>query len=249
MIRLLRTLLCCISFGIFGIGGLIVGLIIFPTILLLFRGERQRRILSATIHHTWGFFIRLLSIQRLISVQSPDYAKFHQLRGQIVIANHPSLLDVVIMVSMIPKSICVVKENLFHNFFIGRIVRRIYLSNSMSPDEFLSRGTQYLDEGYNIIIFPEGTRTIPGRAVHFHRGFAYLQIASRHAITPVHIANHPRILGKDQPWYDIGACTSVYTLRILPPIMAPVGDTQPSRHMAITISRMAHDTLFPASHT
>lgn len=245
MIRFLRSFLCCISFAIFGIGGLIVGMIVFPMILLLFRGDRQRRYLAGTVRATWRGFISMLCALRLISVRCPDSDKLRTLHGHIIIANHPSLLDVVILVSFIPNSICIVKDRLLHNFFIGRIIRRIYLSNGLSPAEFLSRGTEYLNAGYNIIIFPEGTRTVPGRAIHFHRGFAYLQIASRHPITPIKITNAPRILGKDQPWHDIGRHTSVYTLTLLP-VMGYDPSLVGDRTSAILITRKAKTALFSA---
>ena len=246
MIRLIRSFLCCICFTLFGIGGLGLGLLVFPIILIFFRGTHQRRILCNSIHITWRFFVWLLTFSRLISVRCDQDNLLRNLHGHIVIANHPSLIDVVIVVSKIPNSVCVVKDNLFHNFFIRHVIRRIYLSNNMSPDEFLTRGTEYLKSGHNLVIFPEGTRTRPNHSIHFHRGFAYLHLHSGAPILPIMIHNTPPILGKGQPWYDIGRQTSNYTLTPLSVIQHTPSADRSDRQIAHDITAQAKSALFPA---
>lgn len=245
MKRIIRSFLCCFCFFLFGIGGLVMGTLVFPIILIFFNKQRQQHYLSTSIHYTWRIFVWLMTTLRLISVKITDTTKLNQLRGHIVIANHPSLIDVVILVSCVPKSICVVKDKLFHNFFIKNVIQRIYLSNSMSPDEFLTKGSEFLSKGYNIIIFPEGTRTVHNRPIRFHRGFAYLQIHSTAPILPVHIKNTPPILGKMQPWHNIGSKTSVYTLTPLAEIQDSTPGTQTKRQAAIDITNRAKNALFP----
>ena len=167
-----------------------------------------------------------------------------KLRGNIIVANHPSLIDVVILISLIPCCVCVVKKSLFHNLFIKRVIRNIYLSNDMSADEFIKRGAEFLDSGYNIIVFPEGTRTVAGRKIRLHRGFAYLHMKTRRPILPIHIENNPPILGKNQKWYDIGTKTSVYTLALKDEIVYNNPENQTTRDAAISITNMAARAMF-----
>lgn len=245
MIRAVRSFLCLLCFAIFGGGALGLGGIIFPIVLLIYRNPAsRRRILSQSIHVSWKFFVWLMSGMRLISVKSPDIDAMKELRGNIIVANHPSLIDVVILISLIPRSVCVVKKSLFHNIFVKKVIQHIYLSNDMSLEEFIAHGGDFLDNGYNIIVFPEGTRTVAGRKVRLHRGFAYLHMKTGRPILPIHIENTPPILGKKQKWYDIGTKTSVYTLKLQDAIYYKRSDNQTERDAAILITNIASRAMF-----
>lgn len=247
MIRIIRSFLCMVCFVVFGLGALGLGGIIFPIMLFICRRpESRRRILSQSIHGSWRFFVWLMAGMRLISVKCNDVQQMKKLRGNIIVANHPSLIDVVILISMIPRSVCVVKKSLFHNVFVRRVIRHIYLSNDMSADEFIARGNEFLDAGYNIIIFPEGTRTVAGRNIRLHRGFAYLHLHTGKPILPIHIENTPPILGKKQKWYDMGTHTSVYTLKLKDKIAYRDADFRTVRDKAIDITNMASRAMFDA---
>ncbi|MCD2476569.1 1-acyl-sn-glycerol-3-phosphate acyltransferase, partial [Staphylococcus aureus] len=58
-----------------------------------------------------------------------------------------------------------------------------------------------LRAGNNLIIFPEGTRTTPGRPVQLQRGAANIAIRGRCDMTPVHIRCSPPALSKELPWW------------------------------------------------
>jgi len=246
MKRFLRSFLSGFCFAIFGIGGFIVGITIVPIVLIFCSKNTQKRVLSGTVHYLWKIFVWLMYALRLIDIKITNSQKLKQLRGNIVVANHPSLIDVVILVSKIPNSICIVKDGLFKNLFIKSLIRRVYLSNSMSPQDFLVAATKDLDDGYNIIIFPEGTRTQKNKPIHLHRGFAYLQMHSGHDIQPIHIQNNPHILGKHSPWYRVGDKTSVYTLKIMPKITFNKKRMGNNRKNAITITETTKKSLFSA---
>lgn len=246
MIKFIRSFLCAFCFCVFGLGSLLIGSAIFPIILLVYKSEKQRKIFANSIHLSWRFFIWLICFLRLIKVNCPEYKKLKSLRGTIVIANHPSLIDVVILVSRIPNSICVVKESLFRNLFVRKVIGKTYLSNTMNPDEFITNGSDILSKGYNIVIFPEGTRTIPNRTIRLHRGFAYLQIATGANILPVKITNTPPILGKQQKWWDVGSKTSVYDIVLKPTICSDTKKNANKRTAAINITEHAKNLLFLA---
>jgi 1-acyl-sn-glycerol-3-phosphate acyltransferase len=114
----------------------------------------------------------------------------------------------------------------------------------MDAVDFVAHATEFLKSNYNIIIFPEGTRTVSGRKVHLHRGFAYLHLASKAPILPIHIENMPQILGKRQPWYDIGSRTSVYTLTLKDEIIYEIAQDQAQRDAAINVTQLAQRAIF-----
>ena len=246
MKRFLRSFLSGFCFSIFGIGGFLTGTLLVPPVLIFCSKKAQKRILSSTIHYLWRFFVWLMRQLKLIDIKTTNEKELQNLRGKIVVANHPSLIDVVILVSRIPRSICVVKGDLFKNFFIKSLIRRVYLSNIMTPDDFIQSATADLNSGYNIIIFPEGTRTQRNKPLHFHRGFAYLQMYSKHNIQPIHIENIPHILGKGSKWWDVGDRTSVYTLKMLPEIAFDKKLKNDDRKSAVFITETTKKSLFPA---
>ena len=244
MIRFVRSILCAFCFFIFGLGCLFVGSAIFPVMLLFYKSNSQRKLFANTVHITWRAFVWLMCILGLIRINCKKRPELKALNGTIVVANHPSLIDVVILVSLIPNSICVVKNSLFKNFFIRKVISKVYLSNTMNPDEFIQCGSDILQKGYNIIIFPEGTRTIYNNPVRLHRGVAYLQIATGAKILPIKILNEPKILGKLQKWWDVDRKTSVYDIIPQAYIFAPDKTFANKRNTAINIMETVKKAIF-----
>ena len=130
MKKFFRSFLSGLCFSIFGIGGIITGATLVPVLLIFCSKRTQKRVLSGTVHHLWRAFVWLMCFLKLIDIKIKNEQFLHDLHGNIVIANHPSLIDVVILVSKIPRSICVVKDSFFKNMFIKSLIRRVYLSNS-----------------------------------------------------------------------------------------------------------------------
>jgi len=77
----------------------------------------------------------------------------------IVIANHPSLLDAVILLSRLPNGTCIFKGGLRQNPLYGIGARMAgYVSNASALDMFLGSRAE-LSQGSQFIIFPEGGRS------------------------------------------------------------------------------------------
>lgn len=114
-----------------------------------------RRVISIAFRVYLGF-LRLACASRF------DLRDLDALRDQpprILIANHPSLLDVVMIVSRLPNVVCVMKASLMRNFLLGSAARLAgYISNE-GPLEMVLRAGQSLNEGAHVLLFPEGSRT------------------------------------------------------------------------------------------
>lgn len=77
----------------------------------------------------------------------------------IIVANHPSLLDAVLILSRFPNMVCVMKAALANNILFGASARLArYICND-APLELILRAREELREGAQLLIFPEGTRT------------------------------------------------------------------------------------------
>ncbi|MHB1074949.1 lysophospholipid acyltransferase family protein [Thiobacillus sp.] len=103
-----------------------------------------------------------LGLLALLCTSRFDLSELDRLRGQgplIVAANHPSLLDAVMIVSRLPNAVCVMKASLLDNILFGAAARLArYISNS-APLEMILNAREELQHGAHVVIFPEGTRT------------------------------------------------------------------------------------------
>lgn len=220
--RFVRSVLSGICFFIFGLGGFIIGSAVFP-IIVLFSSKKRRFILAKVIMVSWKIFVKLMIGFRLIKVDVKNIERLKSCKGKVVIANHPSLIDVVLLVSIIPNAICVVKSSLLHNIWVSGIIKMVYIANNKDVSSFISEAGNLLHQGFNIIIFPEGTRTKPDDVEHhLYRGFAQLALYAKVPILPIVIRNNPSILGKGQGWYNVGDRVSVYTITVCDDINIPL---------------------------
>lgn len=91
-----------------------------------------------------------------------DLSELDRLRDSdrvIVAANHPSLLDAVLIVSRLPNAICVMKSGLMDNLLLGSAARLAgYVCNDGAL-QMLRQSREALHEGAQLVMFPEGTRT------------------------------------------------------------------------------------------
>ncbi|WP_409522570.1 lysophospholipid acyltransferase family protein [Nitrincola sp. MINF-07-Sa-05] len=202
--RLYRIVATGFCFSCFGLGGLMLSLLVFPMQRLFVRDTvRRRQLARASVHKGFAFFIWLMQRVGVINYDFSVQALLSDVRGKIIIANHPSLIDVVALIAMTPNADCVVKEQLFRNPFVrGVIASTGYISNS-DPDGLIADCAASLAAGNNLIIFPEGTRTTPGSELSFQRGAANIALRSRSDFLALLIRCEPSTLTKQESWYQV----------------------------------------------
>ena len=198
-----RLIATAISFALFGIGCLCLRLVIFPLLSCL-PGDamRQRERARFTISRLFWLFIRTMTRMGVLTYDVQGAERLGR-PGQMIIANHPSLIDVVFLIGLVRNANCVVKQSLWQNPFTRSPVRAAqYISNDGSVD-MLDNAAGALQQGQTLVIFPEGTRTQPGQAPAFHRGAAAIALRGAKILTPVVIKVSPTTLTKAEPWYRI----------------------------------------------
>ncbi len=201
--RLWRQLGAGIAFLLFGIGGLLLTVFFFPAINIIFR-DRTRRATAAQrmVHLTWKFFVWIIVALGVIEFEMQGEDLLHEEKGTLVIANHPSLLDVVLIMSMMHRTQCVVKPDAWRNPFMRGVIKAAnYIPNLGDPERTLSECVSALRAGNNLVIFPEGSRTIPGRRRRLERGFANIAIRSGAPIRLVTVSCVPLLMAKGDKWY------------------------------------------------
>lgn len=134
--------------------------------------------------------------------------------GLVLIANHPSLIDVVLIVSRLPNAVCLIKATLWDQLLFGGSVRLAdYIRNS-SRTGLVLKAVREVQAGGQLLIFPEGTRTVGARLLPFRGGVALIAKRARSPVQTLFIEiNHP-FLGKGRSLFAKPAFPLVFKARL-----------------------------------
>ena len=192
-----------ISFAVFGIGGLLLRVLVFPALQGCVHDRlRQRRVARRWIQRSFAAFIELMRRLGVLTWEIHGRERL-QREGLLVLANHPTLIDVVFLASLLPNTNCVVKSTAARNpFFRGPIRACGYIANDDGTD-LIDACIAAVRAGDNLVIFPEGTRSVPGQPLRLQRGAAHIAVRGGLNITPVRIDCTPPTLTKGQKWYHV----------------------------------------------
>lgn len=205
------------SFTLFGLGSLVLGYLVFPLISLgssspeLATG-RCRRLVQLSFQGFVGF----ITVMGVLTWSVSGRALLAR-PGQLIVANHPTLLDIVFLIAMVPNATCIVKSELYRNIFTrGPVSRAAYVAND-TPNELVDDCVAALNSGASLVIFPEGTRSVNGQPGRFRRGAAYVMLAAQCPLALITIESRPPTLAKYEKWYKVPASRPHISLQIKDP--------------------------------
>jgi len=142
----------------------------------------------------------------------------------LIVANHPSLLDFIVLLKDFPNSVCLFKKQTKKNPVLASFVKVAGYVEGMDgtrggSDRIIADCCQCLDEGHHVVVFPEGTRSGSNLIVERFRSTVFY--AARKAnvmVQPVSIYCSPQFLGKQQHWTDFPRSKNVMVIEYLEPI-------------------------------
>lgn len=144
----------------------------------------------------------------------------------VVVANHQSILDILLL-SRVPREMkWVAKDELFRIPWVGWMLRMsgdipIRRGDAESGGEALARAKAYLARGMSVMVFPEGTRSARGTLLPFKSGAFRLAIDAGVPVLPIVVHGTAAGMPKGGPW--VNPCRAV--ARLLEPIpVEPFGD-------------------------
>jgi len=198
-----RLLATGLSFACFGIGGVLLWLLVFPLVALAPGAPSQKaRRAQYVVHYSFYVFIGLMHRLGVMTYEVYGLERLNR-PEQLVVANHPCLIDIVFLLSRIKQASCIVKSSLWRNPAMrGPIVNTGYISNADS-ETMIADCVAHLRSGGSMIIFPEGTRSVPGQPYRFQRGAAAIALQANSIVTPVTLSCKPSTLTKAKAWYQI----------------------------------------------
>jgi 1-acyl-sn-glycerol-3-phosphate acyltransferase len=214
--RLLVTGMC--FFG-FSAGGGLLSAFVFPLIYLFAANDRQRNQWARWfIQKAFELMLAVLRGAGVMRLEISGGEALRSARDALVIANHPCLLDIVVLLSVLPRANCVVKTSFWRNPFVGGVVRAAGYINNSAPDQVIEECASALHAGAPLVIFPEGTRTRPDAPLKFLRGAAHIALKSARPIIPVMLRCDPPTLRKGSPWYEIPPRPFCIRVVVKPPL-------------------------------
>lgn len=119
--------------------------------------------------------------------------------GLIVAANHPTMLDAMLVVAHLPRSVCVMRAGLMRNVFLGPGARLASYIGNDSGRSMVRESVAALRQGALVVLFPEGTRTSTPPVNAFKPGITLIAKMAQVPIQTVLIRSESPYLRKGWP--------------------------------------------------
>lgn len=188
----------------------LVALLLYP----LLPRATGRRIGRAVIARVYAAFWVVAGRVGMLRMDASALDVLADEPGLIVVANHPSLLDALMLVSRLPRSACVMKASLRQNPLLGpgaRLAR--YVSND-SANAMVRQAVAELRQGGQLVLFPEGTRTTQWPINPLRPGFALIAKLAKAPIQTVFIDTNSPYLGKGWPLWRLPPLPIEFSVRL-----------------------------------
>ena len=187
------------AFGLFVVGCVALQVATLLLCLVPIGRTRRKRIVSTLMHYACRAFLRAMIFERVVRLKPQDET-FR--RPAVIIANHQSFIDILMALSLAPRAVMVTKEWVWRAPFFGLIVRYLdFYPAANGYGELTEALRPKVEQGYSVIIFPEGTRSEDCQIRRFHKG-AFL-LAERLGIELLPMLNYGNglVASKRQPIY------------------------------------------------
>jgi 1-acyl-sn-glycerol-3-phosphate acyltransferase len=222
--RLARIFFTGTAFVVFWLGGAFLAWVILPLVRFRHRrhpAEAMRRCrlllnLSLRLHADYMRFFRLIEFDtRSFESQVPQ-------GGFVMVANHPTLIDVVLLLSTFPRLYCVVKGSVMRSPLVGSMLRYCNHIDAGDGDPIsganvVQGAIERLRTGDPVLIFPEGTRSPENGLGPFKKGAFTIAQAAGVPVVPIRIDCQPRGLKRGLKWYQVPEGTMHYRFHLFPP--------------------------------
>jgi 1-acyl-sn-glycerol-3-phosphate acyltransferase len=211
IVRYWRVFGTGLSFVAVGIGGVFV----FPVLNVVIRSRQLRSVIA---RHVIRFTFRcIVGLMRAMGVFRYEISGLERLErhGLLILANHPTLIDIVFLMAFVKRADCIVKSGLWRNPFTHATIRAAaYVRNDDHGVQLIEDCVAAVRHGGNLIIFPEGTRTPANGSIILKRGAANIAVRAPCNVTPVLIRCAPPMLVKGEKWWRLPSRASHFSIKV-----------------------------------
>lgn len=251
----LRILLTGSAFLVFFMTGALIGRLVLP-LVAHFPGSpaRKKRRLDAFFLFANRWFVGYMRLFGLVRFRRPELPPdFPHGRAYMLIANHPSLIDVLLPLTMIPGLTTLYKPSWYRKWSIRPLLRygnhvagtdgrALQSSDAEEDSSTLDRMVAQLRAGHPLLLFPEGTRSRERSLRRFRRGAVEAAVRAGVPIVPMFISVNPPMLMKHQPWHVVPKKGGRYVIEFFPVLETAGKDLDPR-----AVNRQLH-AMYEARH-
>lgn len=176
--------------------------------------DRARCLGRAAIAFGYRQYWRIAEAVGMMRLHSGPLDALRDEPGLIIVANHPSMLDAMMLVARLPRSFCVMKASLLRNPFLGPGARLARYVHNDTPAGLVRLAVRDLREGGQLVLFPEGTRTTRRPVNPFRPGFTLIAKHAKAPIQTVFIDTDSPYLGKGWPLWKLPPMPIVFSVRL-----------------------------------
>jgi len=224
MPRAVRLGLAVVATGVFFVLTTLFCVLIAPLLLLGGRSPERRARFTRRLNRGLGGFAWMLRVWGLLDYGPVELPEAYRDRPVLVIANHPTLIDVVLLLPALPSLTCVAKASWYRSLVLGPLLRLTEfipgpgLAGDGDATPALERIEAALRAGKQVLVFPEGTRSSATALRRFRRGAIEAAVHAGAAILPVFIDVDHAVLMKGQPVLDLPDRRVLFRFEWLAPV-------------------------------
>lgn len=228
---------------------LLAGTVVCVVMVLTAPKELRRNRARAAASGVFRYYLNIMSALGIIRTDLSELNELQHAGGLVVAPNHPSMLDAVLMLSRMPNATCIMKSSLAKNFFLGKGAQMAGYIENDAARSMVRQAVQRIHEGGQLLVFPEGTRTVVNPVNPLKGAFSLIAKKSGHPIQIVIIESNSKFLCKGWPLWKRPDLPLYYRAK-LGPRFEPTGSTDEikAKTAAIFERELAHSAVSETSH-
>ena len=188
----------------------LIAVLLYPVLPEAVGRALGRRVIALAYRSFWGF----ASATGMMRVDATCVDALRDEPGVIFVANHPTMLDALLLVARLPRSACIMKADLMKNIFLGAGARLARYIRNDSARTMVRLAVDDLKNGGQLVIFPEGTRTVTPPLNGFRPGVTLIAKLAQAPIQTVFIETDSPYLGKGWPLWRLPPLPIVFSIRL-----------------------------------
>lgn len=246
--KILRIIVSGFCFSLFGLGGLALTFLIFPVLNLAIKNKEERELKAQRIiQFSFFVFSEIMRILNGIDYKIIGLEKLQQDKNCLIVANHPTLIDFVLIASRLKQCNCLVKETIWQNPFMNSAVTAMGYIPNKDPELILESCSRILKKGQVLLIFPEGTRTNKDKRQKLQRGAAQIAVKTKSDLRVLNITVDPIFLTKKMKWYNVPAKKPFFLIEVKDKIEISnfINNEEPSSVTVRKLNRHLESVIFP----
>lgn len=206
ILSILNTLYC---FLYFLCGCIFLQVYMIPILVLPLKRKQKKYAVHKMIYWIIRFYLYTVNVK---TVRENPHGETYK-KPALIIANHQSFIDILLMLSTTPKIVMMTKHYVWKSPLFGWIVRYAdFFSAGNGYEDLEEKLKERIAEGYSVMIFPEGTRSADLSIQRFHKGAFYLADLLKLDILPMLIYGTGHISSKRQAFYIKHGTMAVRTM-------------------------------------